>query len=102
MARNTQLPTLTPTERLILDLLSESEMYGLQLVAVSRGKLKRGSVYVLLGRMEEKGFVESRPEEKTPHPGLPRRLYRVTRLGTRVMDAWSLAAARLGFGGARA
>jgi DNA-binding PadR family transcriptional regulator len=88
------------TAKLILETLATGQMYGLQLVAASRGKLKRGTVYVLLGRMEEKGFVESRAEEKAQHSG--RRLYRATGLGLRVLDAWSLVAAKLGFGGAHA
>jgi DNA-binding PadR family transcriptional regulator len=102
MAKIAKLPTLTRTEKLILETLATREMYGLQLVAASRGKLKRGTVYVLLGRMEEKGFVESAAEEKPQHSGLPRRLYRATGLGRRVLDAWSLVATTLGFGGAHA
>jgi len=90
-----RLPKLSATESLILDLLRGQDMYGLQLVTESKGALKRGSVYVTLGRMEEKGFVESRPEEASDHSGLPRRLYRATGLGTRVFDAWSLMAAHL-------
>jgi len=90
------------TETLILELLRSEEMYGLQLVAASKGKLKRGSVYVVLGRMEEKGYVLSHAEEKPEHAGLPRRLYRATGFGLRVLDAWSLAAAHLALGGRHA
>ena len=36
-------------------LVGDDDMYGLQLVAASRRRLKRGTVYVTLGRMEEKG-----------------------------------------------
>ena len=32
-------------------------MYGLELVTESEGALKRGTVYVTLGRLEEKGYV---------------------------------------------
>ena len=102
MARSTKLPTLSRTETLILELLRSEEMYGLQLVTASKGKLKRGSVYVLLGRMEEKGYVTSHAEEKPEHSGLPRRTYRATGLGRRVLDAWSLAAAHLALGGRHA
>jgi PadR family transcriptional regulator PadR len=91
----TRLPKLSGTEALILELLRAREMYGLQLVSASNGTLKRGSVYVTLGRMEEKGYVESWAEENAEHAGLPRRLYRATGLGTRVYDAWSLMAASL-------
>jgi DNA-binding PadR family transcriptional regulator len=90
-----RLPKLSATESLILDLLRSQEMYGLQLVTESKGALKRGSVYVTLGRMEEKGYVESWAEDKPEHAGLPRRLYRATGLGQRVHEAWSLMAVSL-------
>ena len=76
---------------MILELLRSGEMYGLQLVEESRGRLKRGTVYVTLGRMQEKGYVDSRAEERKPGAiGLPRRLYRPTGFGLRVMDAWDM------------
>jgi PadR family transcriptional regulator PadR len=90
-----KLPKLSATESLILDLLRGQDMYGLQLVTESKGALKRGTVYVTLGRMEEKGLIESRAEKEPDHSGLPRRLYRATALGARVRDAWSLMAAHL-------
>lgn len=90
-----QLPKLSATESMILELLRTDEMYGLQLVTESKGKLKRGTVYVTLGRMEEKGYIESKAEEKPDHSGLPRRRYRATALGIRVRDAWSLMSAHM-------
>ena len=42
--------TLSPKELLVLELLRHQDLYGLQLVAASRGRLKRGTVYVTLGR----------------------------------------------------
>ncbi len=91
------LPSLPPKEALILELLLQhGEMYGLQLVAGSRRRLKRGTVYVTLGRMEDKGFVASRLEDPPDAAGgLPRRLYTATAFGRRVLDAWTLMAARL-------
>jgi DNA-binding PadR family transcriptional regulator len=81
---------LSPLELLILQLLSEhGPTYGLDLVAQSRGKLKRGSVYVTLGRMEEKGFVSSRVDER-PGEGPPRRLYEPTALGLRALTVVTL------------
>ena len=87
-----RIPTLPPKEALILELLvGESEMYGLQLVAASRRRLKRGTVYVTLGRMEEKGFITSRLEDAPPESGgLPRRIYEPTAFGRRVLDAYEL------------
>ena len=95
--RHSLLPRLSDKEQLILELLAEhGELYGLQLVAASRRRLKRGSVYVTLGRMAEKGFVESRPGTRAPgDTGLPRPLYRPTALGKAVLRAWATAAREL-------
>ena len=90
MAAN-QSVTLPPKERLILELLLASgPSFGLRLVELSEGALKRGTVYVTLGRMEAKGLVAS--EQEPGHPGaigLPRRVYRLTGLGERVLQAWA-------------
>jgi DNA-binding PadR family transcriptional regulator len=96
-------PTLSGKESVILDLLSErGEMYGLELVEAAGGQLKRGTVYVTLGRMEQKGYVESHPEERHPGAiGLPRRLYRPTPLGLRVREAFALLRRSLAWEGAR-
>ena len=76
------IPKLSRTERLILELLSGEEMFGLQLVEQSKGVLKRGTVYVTLGRMQDKGYVESWTEKQPAGAiGLPRRLYRPTAYG---------------------
>jgi PadR family transcriptional regulator PadR len=85
------VPTLPPKEALILELLvGQSEMYGLQLVAASRRRLKRGTVYVTLGRMEDKGFITSRLEDAPPEAGgLPRRVYEPTAFGRRVLKAYA-------------
>jgi PadR family transcriptional regulator, regulatory protein PadR len=89
--------TLSAKESLILQLLIEhGERYGLQLVADSKRKLKRGTVYVTLGRMEEKGYIASRLTDPPPDTGgMPRRLYQATSLGRRVLAMWSAAATRL-------
>jgi DNA-binding PadR family transcriptional regulator len=87
------LPRLSRTEHLILALLASEESFGLQLVERANGGLKRGTVYVTLARMEEKGYVESRTEPLAAGGiGLPRRLYRPTGHGLRVLNAWALAA----------
>jgi DNA-binding PadR family transcriptional regulator len=82
---------LPEKERLILELLAaEGPMFGLALVERSSGALKRGTVYVTLGRMEAKGLVESEQEPLPPGGiGLPRRIYRPTTLGTRMLRAWN-------------
>ena len=97
------MPTLPGKERLILELLvAHEEMFGLQLVETSAGRLKRGTVYVTLGRMEKKGFVESEQEYPVPGAiGLPRRIYKPTPLGKRALRAWSALARQLAWGGHR-
>lgn len=64
-------------------------MFGLEIVERSGGAVKRGTVYVTLGRMQEKGFVRSRTEPPAPGAiGLPRRLYRPTSFGAAVFKTW--------------
>ena len=80
---------MSATEALLLDLLGDGERFGLELVATSGGRVKRGSVYVTLTRMEAKGFVQSRQEERAPGAiGLPRRLYTATAYGATVRQAY--------------
>jgi len=90
-AKRPRLLLLSEKESLILELLShDRQMYGLQLVAASRRRLKRGTVYVTLGRMEEKGYVTSHLEAAPSEAGgLPRRIYQPTALGRRVLAAWT-------------
>jgi PadR family transcriptional regulator PadR len=89
--------TVSPKELIVLELLArEPELYGLQLVAASRRRLKRGTIYVTLGRMEDKGYIESRLDDPPPGAGgLPRRLYAATALGRRMLSAWTTGAKRL-------
>lgn len=95
------LPHLSPTETQILKMLTQQPraMYGLELVKVSGGRLKRGTIYVTLGRMEDKGYIESRKEDPWPGTrGMPRRMYRLTGYGQRVLAAWEAAAERFAMG----
>ncbi len=89
MINRNQPVALTGTEYLIMELLAEGrqkEMYGLELVEKSGGKLKRGTVYVLLGRLENKGLIEGRTVVEGSD--IPRKVYRTTGLGQRVFRAW--------------
>jgi len=88
--------TLSRKELLVLDLLRQQDLYGLQLVAASAGRLKRGTVYVTLGRMEGKGYITSKLEAAPSGAGgLPRRIYAATPLGRRMFAAWTSGAKRL-------
>jgi PadR family transcriptional regulator len=90
---NQTVPRLSRTEQLILELLADGDTFGLDLVERSQGRLKRGTVYVTLARMQQKGYLESHAEAKAEGAiGLPRRLYKPTAFGLRVMAAWALAA----------
>jgi DNA-binding PadR family transcriptional regulator len=81
---------LSSLEALLLDLLSaRAPTYGLDLVAESRGRLKRGSVYVTLGRMEAKRLVSSTLDRR-PGEGPPRRVYSPTALGLKALVASQL------------
>ena len=90
---NSEFPRLSNKELIILEqLIEKGEMFGLEMVESSGGELKRGTIYVTLQRMGEKGLVESREE---PRPegeiGIARRIYKPSGLGQRVFKAQQLA-----------
>ena len=89
-----ELPRLSSKEVLILKMLARSgKLYGLEMVEQSGGLLKRGTVYVTLGRMVKKGYVGSHKEPAPPTaPGTPRRQYELTGEGARILRAWEAAA----------
>lgn len=88
--REEKAPALSQREELVMELLLKRPavaMYGLELVRESANRLKRGTVYVTLARMEEKGFVESSEGEPEPGmSGLRRPRYRATGFGQRVFQ----------------
>lgn len=72
------------SERTALEVLGRVEcgMYGLELVKLSQNKLKRGTVYVLLQRLESEGLVTSKYENFTdPEINIQRRMYSITEAG---------------------
>ena len=87
-----QIVRLSPKETTILALLTKAGRkgaYGLQLVQQSGGELRPGTIYVTLDRMQGKGLVESKQEERAPGiSGIPRRIYSATWYGIRVFQAW--------------
>ncbi len=78
---------LTGKERRILELLEGlGESTGWALVDASAGDLKRGTVYVTLGRMADKGLVTSRQEARRAGQSGPlRRLHRPTPRATALL-----------------
>jgi PadR family transcriptional regulator len=94
------LPSLSHKEALILDMLLSSarELYGLEMVDASNGELKRGTIYVTLQRMKEKGFIDSRQEARpAPEIGIARRLYSPTGHGQRVLACYKATRSVLTF-----
>lgn len=85
MSQN-EFPKLSRKEMLILEMLiGRGEMFGLEMVESSEGELKRGTIYVTLQRMGDKGYIESREEPRQiPEIGIPRRKYWATGLGEKV------------------
>ena len=86
---NNDIPGLSRIEFLIMNLLvsARGEMYGLQLVDVSGGALKRGTIYVTLSRLEDKGYISSRREAETIGGASARRLYKTTGHGQKVYQS---------------
>lgn len=63
-------------------------LYGLQIVAGSNGTVSRGSVYVLLDRLERKSFIDvRRTDVKGTYPGMQRPHYKLNAEGRRVLAA---------------
>jgi DNA-binding PadR family transcriptional regulator len=65
-------------------------MYGLEIVERSQEAIGRASIYVLLARLEQKGFVRVK-RTTANHPGLPRPVYAVTGAGQRAIAGFDLA-----------
>lgn len=66
----------------VLRLLTDGPMLGLDLVRESKGVLSRGTVYVLLARLEDEGLIESWPiAQRLRFHGetVPRRVYGLKR-----------------------
>jgi len=85
-----KLPSRNEVEVLQL-LASGRELYGLELIRRSEGALKRNSIYVVLGRMEDQGYITGRVVKDPNTAGLPRRLYKITGLGQRELAKWNAA-----------
>jgi PadR family transcriptional regulator, regulatory protein PadR len=77
-------------EMILLNMLASRPMYGYELVATleSRGgelfQLKEGTLYPVLYRLEDAGFVASRWE--TVERGVPRKYYSLTPAGVRELQ----------------
>ena len=72
-------------ELVLLTLLADRDRYGYEIVSAieerSGGRLavRDGTLYPVLYRLEEAGFIE--PRWETPERGVPRKYYRITDSG---------------------
>ena len=82
LARQLKRGTL---EMILLKLLEERPKYGYELVSelaertAGGFELKEGTLYPVLYRLEDQGFIE--PEWQAPKRGVPRKYYRLTDVG---------------------
>ena len=73
------------TSMLILKLIEEKDMYGYEMIETLQKRsdntfsLKAGTLYPLLSKLEEKGFIEC--YEKTAETGRVRKYYKITSKG---------------------
>jgi DNA-binding PadR family transcriptional regulator len=92
--RPSEWPVISAKEFLVLKLLEDGrKAYGLGLVRKSKGELKRGTIYVTLGRMKQKGYIRSELEPVGPGKSSPpRRMHSITPIGAKVLHIWQTAA----------
>jgi DNA-binding PadR family transcriptional regulator len=79
--------TLTDAELVILSLICEQPMHGYQIEqAITQRNMRAwtdlssSSIYYILGRLGEKGFIE-RSQDQTFATGVPRKVYHITPAG---------------------
>ena len=79
------------TETLLLSLLAGSQggAFGSELVHKSGGRVKRGSVYALLAKLEKAGFVKAMEIPATEAHALPRTKYKITAAGIRARQEFA-------------
>lgn len=72
----------------ILKLLNaKGGMYGLEMINAS-SKLKKNTIYVHLGRMEERGWLRSEAPAIPGQSGMPKRRYYITEMGLKLYRKW--------------
>ncbi len=70
----------------VLELLrTHGSLYGLEMVKLSKGELKRGAIYVTLSRLEDRGWLSSQREESFDGSRSIKRLYKLTGEGRRAL-----------------
>jgi DNA-binding PadR family transcriptional regulator len=89
------LPLREPTFFILLSLFpGEKHGYAIlkevEQISQKRVQLSTGTLYEALARLLEQGLIERGEDGRTPGPGKPRKLYRLTGLGRRVVAAEAL------------
>lgn len=95
MANNNILPSLSDREALLLSVLGEHLQHGLYGADIRRTvkeeygiNIALGSLYVMLGRLVDKGFLERVDGELiTDTENLRRQYYRITKNGAEALKA---------------
>ena len=89
---------LTDAELVILSLICEQPMHGYQIEQeISQRNMRTwtdlstSSIYYILQRLEEKGFIE-RSADQAPDKGVPRKVYQVTQAGREQWKTTTLGA----------
>lgn len=79
---------ISPTEALVLSLLVARPRgaFASELLQQSDGRLKRGSVYTLLTRLEASGLVTATEQPPQDTYALPRTSYRITGAGVKARN----------------
>lgn len=82
---------MSPKDLKILRLLMDNPkgLYGSEIVALSDGFLKRGSIYSLLDRLVEKGYVKEIQEPPTPSLQLARTRHKISGVGERAVREYA-------------
>lgn len=74
-------------EAIMTLLLVNYELYGLDMIRKSR-LLKRGTIYVVLNRLEEQGWISSRLVASEDSSLPSRRMYKATGSGVKAFEEW--------------
>lgn len=84
-------------EILILKIIHQEDVYGYELIkkleSESNGlfQIKEGSLYPIMYRLEDKGFIEHYRKESVGKRTVPRKYYRVTTSGDKHLENMKLS-----------
>lgn len=79
----------------ILKMINEKDMYGYEMIEIidekSNGyfKLKEGSLYPVLYRLEDEGLIESYWNKEPYKRTVPRKYYKITKKGIAVLKVYA-------------